>query len=202
MGVDFDIKVEAQGDFNQIAKEVEKDLQRQLYESTVAKVHDAVVSESREVLQRHIRDDVYGMYQPQGELHYIRRSDKTGLGTSLLESADEKHAKSIFQLKSGGVWESGIRYEPTGEHANFEWSDPDLEPDRLIGRIEKKDPPYNFEPKKRKVPKRPFWQNFVEEMIEGGQFAQTVEKILKEQGIAEPGDTITGVTRDESDGNY
>lgn len=203
MSLGYDIKVETKEDFHQIAKEIENDLQRQLYGGAVAAVNEAVVSDLREVLRRHIRDDVYGMYEPSpdAEIKYLRRSEHTGMGTSLLESADEKHAKSLFELKSGGVWVSGISYEPTGEHENMEWSDPDIEPDRLISRIENKVPPYNFE-HKRKIPKRPFWQNFVEEMIEGGQFARTVEEILKEKGIAEPGDTIMGVTRDESDGNY
>ena len=202
MSLGIEMKVEAKEDFNQIAKEVEKDLQRQLYGGAVAAVNEAVVAELREILRRHIRDDVYGRYTPQGEMKYLRRSEHQGLGTSLRESADEDHAKSIFNMKSGGVWESGICYEPTAEHENAEWSDPDLEPDRLISRIENKDPPYHFEPKKRKIPKRPFWQNFVEEMIEGGQFARTVEEILKEKGIAEPGDVISGIIRDESDGNY
>ena len=202
MSLGIDIKMEVQGDFRQIANDVERDLQKQLYGGAVAAVNDAVVTELRDVLGFHIRHDVYEAYEPKGLIHYERRSKHRGLGTSLLESADEDHAQSIFKLESGGKWVSGISYEPTAEHENYEWSEPDLEPDRLISRIENKDPPYNYEPRRGKIPKRPFWQEFVTEMIEGGRFAKTVEEILKEKGIAEPGDSITGVIRDESDGNY
>ena len=202
MGLGYDINVEVREGFNQISKEVEKELQKKLYGGAVAAVSSAVATELRDVLGFHIRHDVYDAYEPTGLIHYERRSENSGLGTSLLESADEDNAQSIFKLESNGSWTSGIRYEPTAEHENYEWSDPDLEPDRLISRIEKKDPPYNFEPKKGKIPKRPFWQEFVAEMIEGERFAKTVEEILKEKGIAEPGDSITGVVREESDGNY
>ena len=202
MSLGYDIKVETKEDFNQIAKEIEKELQKQLYGGAVAAVSDAVAKELRDVLGFHIRHDVYDAYEPKGLIHYERRSEHRGLGTSLLESADEDHAQSIFKLESNGSWTTGIRYEPTAEHEHYEWSEPDLELDRLISRIEKKEPPYNYEPRTGKIPKRPFWQEFVTEMIEGGRFAKTVEEILKEKGIAEPGDSITGVIRDESDGNY
>ena len=52
------------------------------------------------------------------------------------------------------------------------------------------------------IPERPFWQNFIEELIEGGRLERTVEAELKRRGIAEPGDHITGVIRDDADGNY
>lgn len=203
MSIGIDVKVVVTSTAEQIQKEVETDVQRQLFAgNAVVKVHEAVVTELRDVLGFHIRHDVYEAYTPTGEVHYKRRKDNGDFGTSLLKSADKDHAESIFDLEHGGRWKSGIRYEPTAEHENWRWSDPDLKPDELIGRIEKKEPQYNFNPIRGEIPDRPFWQDFVTEMIEGGRFASTLEKILKEQGIAEPSDTITGITRDSSDGNY
>lgn len=196
MGVNFGITMRAEIDPSKLQKEVEKELSVQIYGKTVVPVSQGVFAEMRDALEEHIKSDVYAEWEPS---KYLRRSEHTGMGTSLLESAE--NAQAIYK-KDGYKWTSGLRYEPTAEHDNPEWSDPDMEPDRLIGRIEKKIPPYIYEPIRGEIPKRPFWQNFVTEMIEGGRLARTVETILKEKGIAEPGDSIRDVLREESDGNY
>lgn len=160
-------------------------------------VSEAVFSEMRDSLDSHVRDDVYGApYTPK---EYVRRSQHPEYGTSLRKSAQE--AESIGPVDYETMeWAAGLRYEPTGEHEHKAWSE--LDGDELIGRIEKKDPAYTFESKKKPIPKRPFWQNFVWDQIEGGEIEKTLDRVLKELGIAEAGDKIDGVIRGDEDGKY
>lgn len=192
---DIGIKIEASG-FEQI----EKEARTILTPSKGRQLSNAVYADMKEALEMHIRSDVYKGYYPK---MYKRRSDEPRRGISLAESVtDDRYTKQIgpFDFKAMELV-SGLSYEPTGKHEEtWRWSD--ANGDELIGRIEKKDPPYNWEPKKEKIPERPFWQLFVEEMIEGGRFARTVEAELKRLGIAEPEDHITGVIRQNEDGNY
>ena len=192
---EFGVKIEASG-FDEIEKEARKII-------TAAKgraISNAVYADMKEALEAHIRSDVYKGYYPK---MYKRRSDEPRRGISLAESVtDQRYTKQIGPFDYASMeLVAGLSYEPTGEHdETWRWSD--ASGDALIGRIEKKDPPYNWEPKKEKIPERPFWQLFIEEMIEGGRFARTVEAELKKLGIAEPEDHITGVTRQNEDGNY
>lgn len=158
-----------------------------------AQITEAVNEYARNALADHVQSDVYdGPYQPR---EYLRRSDTPVYGKSLKQSAYE--AKGIGPA-DGGNWVAGIDYEPTGEHANYEWDTADG--DRLIGRIEHKSPMYTYYPKFGHIPDRPFWTNFVEEMIEGGGFDEAVITALQEQGfeIESAGDVI----RESGDGNY
>lgn len=192
---DISVKVTASG-----FEEIEQEAKRLFTASVARELSNAVYADMKDALQEHIRDDVYAAYTPK---EYIRRSKDPSMGTSLRASVEnESYTQQIgpFDYSTGEVV-AGLSYEPTGEHENWKWTD--LDGDKLIGRIEKKEPPYNWEPKKGpKIPERQFWQLFVEEMIEGGRFARTVESELKRMRIAEPGDHITGVIRDDADGNY
>ena len=73
--------------------------------------------------------------------------------------------------------------------------------DDLIGRIEKHDPEYNWLPKKGKqIPNRPFWQNFVDEMVDDAELERFFVNAMKTQGFEiEIG---CGVERETSDGKY
>lgn len=192
---DIGISVEASG-FEAIEKEA-----KTFFTASVAReLANVVYADMKEALEQHIREDVYQEY-PDPKM-YKRRKDDPRRGTSLLASVDDvNYTKQIgpFDYTTGQVV-AGLSYEPTGEHENWRWSD--ASGDDLIGRIEKKDPKYNWEPKNGEIPKRPFWQRFVEEMIEGGRFARVVEAELKRRGIAEMTDHITDVVRDNADGNY
>lgn len=192
---DISVLVQASG-FESIEKEA-----KMFFTARVAKeLANLVYADMKDALEQHIREDVYQEY-PDPKM-YKRRKDDPRRGTSLLASVEDKeYTKQIgpYDYSTGQVV-AGLSYEPTGEHENWRWSD--VSGDELIGRIEKKEPKYNWEPKDGEIPKRPFWQRFVEEMIEGGRFARVVEDELKRMGIAEPTDHITGVTRENADGNY
>lgn len=192
---DIGIKIEASG-FESIEKET-----RLILNAMVAReVSNAVYGEMKDALEQHIKDDVYREYSPK---EYIRRSKDSNMGVSLRKAVFEKeYTQQIGPYDYTTMdWVAGLSYEPTGKHENIMWAD--LDGDELIRRIERKDPPYNWEPiKGPKIPERPFWQLFIEELIEGGRFARVVERELKERGIMEPGDRVTGVTRQNEDGNY
>jgi len=192
---DIGVKIEAFG-FEGIEKEVKLILNAKVGRE----ISNAVYSELKNTLEQHIKDDVYREYSPK---EYIRRSENPSMGISLYQAVSEEqytHQIGPFDYSSM-EWVAGISYEPTGQHENILWSD--LSGDELIRRIETKRPPYNWEPRKPPlIPKRPFWHRFVKEMIEGGRFAEVIERELKERGIMEPGDRVTGVTRQSGDGNY
>lgn len=196
MSAGINMKIEATGFEN-----IEKEAKRILTAAVGRKLSNAVYEDMKSALEAHIRSDVYDAYYPK---MYKRRSERPGArGTSLADSVyDDSFTKQIgpFDYATAELI-SGLSYEPTGEHEEtWQWSD--ASGDELIGRIEKKNPPYNWEPKKGEIPKRPFWQLFVEELIEGGRIARTVEAELKRLGIAEPEDHISGVVRQSEDGNY
>lgn len=179
-------------------EEIEKEAQRMLTAEKCRAVSNAVYADMKEALEAHIVDDVYDAYSPT---QYLRRKDHESMGVSLLKSAENAQQIGPFDYSSRDYWVTGLAYEPSGEHENIEWSD--VDGDKLISRIEKKDPPYRFEPRKGpKIPKRPFWQLFVEELIESGRLERSVKRELIAQGIAEPSDNITGIIRHNEDGNY
>lgn len=182
-------------------EEIEKEAKRLFTVSVAKELSNAVYADMKAALEDHIREDVYREYTPKKN-GYERRSDDPNRGVSLLASVeDEDYTKQLDPLDyaTGNVI-AGLSYEPTGEHENWRWSD--TGGDELIGRIEKKEPKYNWEPRDGSLKERPFWQNFVTEMIEGGRFARVVEEELKRMGIAEKTDHISGVTRENADGNY
>lgn len=193
----FGVKIEASG-FESIEKET-----RMILNAKVGKeISNAVFADMKDALEEHIRDDVYShaIYKPT---KYLRRSDDSNMGVSLRKAvSEEEYTQQIGPYDYATMdWVAGLSYEPTGKHEHEEWSD--TNGDALIGRIERKDPPYNWEPiKGPKIPERPFWQLFIEELIEGGRFAHVIERELKERGIMEPEDRVTGVTRQSEDGNY
>ncbi len=151
-----------------------------------------------ETLRKHIDSDVYRAYKPK---IYERRSDDPSLGTPLNDMG-----KNVTQFKPFGGKTSdtsfsvtgGISYDPTGEHQNSEWSD--VNENALIGRIERKSPPYNWEPKNGRLKPRPFWQNTVSEMTDGGEAERAIIWAFGEKGIEL--DMDSGVERESSDGDY
>jgi hypothetical protein len=194
---DIGVKIEASG-FETIEKEAKLILNAKVGEE----ISNAVYADMKDALEEHIRDDVYShaIYEPKT---YLRRSEHRGMGVSLRKAVTKKeYTQQIGPFDYATMeWVAGLSYEPTGKHENLDWYG--VDGDLLIGRIEKKEPPYQYEPRKGKgIPERPFWQNFIEELIEGGRLERTVEAELKRRGIAEPGDHITGVIRDDADGNY
>ena len=150
---------------------------------------DGVGERMKDALAAHIETDVYGAYSPR---QYKRRSEDGSRGKPLSDMT----ANAKVYNKGAGL---SLHYKPTGDHEIRKWSG--VDGDDLIGRIEKKDPMYHFYPTEGEIPDRPFWQNFVSEMIEGGALDDYFAAEMLLQGIVverEDG----GVLREPGDGEY
>lgn len=154
--------------------------------AAMGKAMDEVGADMQEALARHIETDVYPAYQPK---MYERRYDNGGL---------------VAQARSAKVYNHGagvsLEYKPDGTHPTISgWHK--VDGDDLIGRIEKHSPEYNWLPKRGKqIPNRPFWQNFVDEMVEDAELERFFVNAMKAQGFEiEIGG---GVERDSQDGQY
>lgn len=115
---------------------------------------NAVSSDMMAALKNHIELDVYAAYDPKD---YLRRSDNPQYGTPL-NSNDNIGAVVVDNTLIFG-------YAPTGEHALY---DEEINDDELI-RVISLAEGYQWDVGKRKIPPRPFWHNFLSEMIYGKQ---------------------------------
>ena len=132
---------------------------------------ETAIDDARDVLKKHITQDVYKAYSPTA---YKRRSDDSAMGTPLSDmDAYSKIIKPAGGNVSGNlVVTSRLFYNPEGGHKVAKWSSKSAKKGKgvnnvdfndLIGRIEKKSPAYNWG--QDMVPPRPFWQNFVDDMV-------------------------------------
>ena len=162
----------------------------------IADAAESAMKESEEVLKRHIWEDVYSesVYSPKV---YERRSDNPSLGTPL-----DNMAENVVLIKPTGGNAGGqlqltakLYYRPQGGHKVKKWNTASY--DALIGRIEKKSPAYTYD--NGGIPPRPFWQNFVKEMVENGELEQAFVRALKtkEEVVADG-----AITPDASDTEY
>lgn len=154
--------------------------------AAMAKAMDDVGADMQEALARHIETDVYPAYSPK---MYERRYDNGGL---------------VAQARSAKVYNHGagvsLEYKPDGTHPTVSgWHK--VDGDDLIGRIEKHSPEYNWLPKRGKqIPNRPFWQNFVDEMVDEAELERFFVNAMKAQGFEiEIGG---GIERESQDGQY
>lgn len=122
----------------------------------------ALADDMRSCLEDHIEADVYDEFQPR---EYVRRRDSGGL-------SDMQANTTVYSDERLGGMELTLLYQPDGirdgEGNEIENA---VSGDDLVNRIEKKDPEYNW---RRKPKKRPFFRNFVEEMIEGRRAEDTL----------------------------
>lgn len=147
---------------------------------------NAVGANMQEALARHIETDVYDQYSPKT---YERRYENGGL---------------VAQARTARVYNHGagvtLEYKPDGMHpTEARWHK--VDGDELIGRIEKHEPEYNWQPKKKKIPNRPFWQNFVDELVDEKELERYFVDAMRENGATDiigDGDVI----REANDGNY
>lgn len=105
-------------------------------------------------LAEHVQGDVYEKFDPKT---YVRRGEYGGLA--------DIEGSSLFDVRQNGV---RMIYLPSGESEQVE--DP-INGDALIGRIENRNPDYDWT---RKPRKRPFFTRFLEEMIEDGRAERTL----------------------------
>ena len=192
-----------------------KDYGEALPADKMQRIAESVGNVMKETLEYRIEEDVYKEYTPRV---YPRRSEHPGYGVALnnMEKTVTLYPKSI-----PGKAEVTFMYQPSGEHSGTfgdfyddkkllrihkKASDP-IKPnpvhgDDLIRRIET-GRGYDYRPSsKDKHPftePRPFWANFVAEMLEGGEFDRAVKSAFAAEGI-DIQDVHT--ERENSDGNY
>lgn len=147
----------------------------------------ALADDMRLCLQDHVEADVYDRFQPT---EYVRRGENGGL-------ADMQGSATVYSDERDGGMNLTLLYHPSGAtDGEGNDVDPHVDGDDLITRIEKKDPEYNW---RRKPPKRPFFSNFVQEMVDGGRAEETLVRAINAAeptlGMAEN----AGMIREEDD---
>lgn len=146
-----------------------------------------MADDMRLCLQDHVENDVYDQFWP---IEYVRRRDHGGL-------ADMQASATVYSDERDGGMNLALRYQPSGaEDGEGNEIDPHVDGDDLVKRIEKRNPDYNWT---RKPPKRPFFSNFVQEMIDGGRAEET---LVRAMNAADPALGLTengGVMREEDD---
>ena len=152
----------------------------------VGEASEKALDEARDTLREKIITEVYAksIYTPTV---YKRRSEKSGRGIPL---SDVQAYSKIIPYAGGNIngtlqTTTRLYYNPRGEHTVSKWHSVDY--NELIGRIEKKDPPYKWNPKNREIPPRPFWQHFIDEMVNQKELEKAFVFALK----AKEKETIT-----------
>lgn len=173
-----------------------KDFKNFVVLALAQKATPAVQSSMFDTLKKHIDKDVYEAYDPK---EYERRRG----GPNALDDLSNGDILSLLGPVGGAMptgdfqIAAGITYDPRGTHQNPKWSSND-DPNEIIGRIETKSPPYKYG---KGVPKRPFWQRTVQELIEGGELGKTFIQAMNEAGLEiEMG--YDEVERESNDGDY
>ena len=208
----LDIKIESEESLDDDLKEF-KNVLMSYAMTALFSVQDAMFNS----LHEHINKDVYDVYHPTD---YPRRKDNPQFGTplddvlnygSLIGPFNKIYASGDFSLHGG------ISYDPRGEHCG---TTADLDPDSkyydadnpkplkpnpvhendLIRRIETGEG-YDWKVPKVVYKGRPFWQNFVKEMIEGGQIAVAFRYDMISHGV-DVEMTYDEVEREPQDGDY
>lgn len=145
----------------------------------------AVGSELTKQLQKHIQEEVYSpeAYTPKS---YMRRIDYGG-GTPIIS------AKNMdLQLNKMSLTFS---YEPSGRNTRYPNSDY-VDGDKLINAIENSD--YTWKGTEH-IPKRPFWNNFVDDMV--GASGQAERIFVKGMNTAQPDLQVKTDGNMSTDGN-
>lgn len=128
----------------------------------------AVGSEMTKQLQKHIQDEVYDAYTPKS---YMRRIDY-GSGTPIISPKN-------MDLQFGKM-SLTFSYEPNGRNARYPDSDY-VDGDELINAIENSDYTWNGT---EDIPKRHFWNHFVDDMV--GASGQAEQVFVKGMNTAQP----------------
>ena len=151
----------------------------------------ALQDDMKVCLHEHIDSDVYGAFEPAA---YVRRGDDGGLS-----DMEKNTSSSPPPSEFGGGVTVRLDYTPDGQtdgmgreltvHADG---------DSLIGRIEHRTPDYP-RPPHRSPGDRPFFRNFVQEMVDGGRAEETLVRamnaVVPSLGVTADGSVI----REEDD---
>lgn len=170
-GVTLTIKVDFQAD--ELNDEFRTELQK--IEPRIENGMAAVASAARSSLKSHIQSDVYDKWNPST---YLRT------GAIISDGAMETSVSS---------YRMSLEYTPDG--SSEQWEHP-VSDNALVARIESGS---GYEWRKHPGP-RPFWQKFVDEMINGGMAEAFDSAMYAELGDIYEGGTV--VTRESGDGEY
>lgn len=121
-----------------------------------------LTAEMEKSLETHVQEDVYDKYEPSV---YIRRYEDGGI----IDMGLNQH----FTYGDGTI---EMTYDPSGSIDHLppgRYPEP-IHGDMLISRIERKHPPYNWGGTQYYIPPRPFFSNFVDEMIEGNRAEEAI----------------------------
>lgn len=145
-----------------------------------------LADDMRLCLQDHVEADVYDKFQPT---EYVRRREDGGL-------ADMRASATVYSDERDGGMNLTLLYQPSGAtDGNGEPIEPHVDGDDLTNRIEKNDPAYNWSGRPKD---RPFFHNFVEEMLDG----RAEETLVRAMNGADPTLGMAadmGVIREEDD---
>lgn len=209
--IELDFELDGLGTLEQDSKEIIEYIYMLLQYKVLPKVQE----DMRDALNRHIEKDVYEAY-PKPKRYERRRNGENALND--LDNPDIFMRSSVIATQPYGSQNgngefslsAGIYYTPSGKHHVKRWSSDtpeeeqyslgvyNVDGDLLIGRIEDKTPDYNWGDG---VPKRPFWQKFVTELVEDEGISVSVAEALKTAGFdvqMEKDDVI----REPQDGDY
>lgn len=115
-----------------------------------------VASELTPALQRHIRKDVYEAYTPR---RYQRRYDHPEYGRSLFDIGNMNWSIT----RNGGMESVEFSYEPDGRNTHYPSKDYYEEGNSIIRALQE-DIGYLWRSRGSIGRKRPFWDNFVDEV--------------------------------------
>lgn len=146
----------------------------------------ALADDMRLCLQDHVEADVYDRFQPT---EYLRRREDGGLD-------DMRASATVYSDERDGGMNLTLLYHPSGAtDGNGEPINPHVDGDDLVNRIEKNDPAYNWG---RRPKNRPFFRNFVEEML-GGRAEETLVRAMNGADPTLGMAADMGVIREEDD---
>lgn len=190
--IDLDLKLDGEESLDEDMREFKNYLLLAITEKALPEVQAAMYRS----LVKHVEMDVYAAYEPK---EYERRR---GGNYALDDFGNPQVFESIGPvggpIGTGGFeLTAGITYDPRGYHSNPAWSTND-DPNEIIGRIENHEPPYKYG---RGVPKRQFWQRFVNEMIDGSVIGTTFISAMREAGL-DIEMAYDEVEREAKDGDY
>lgn len=205
---DIELRFESKWDYS---FDAEMTAFKALLAKTIKKALKEVNVDMQDVLKKHIEKDVYdpSVYYPD---EYVRRSENPGLGTPLsnLKANVLSPVTEADVINDTVAANTRFQYMPTGEHSVPKWSSAakqdnpnfpkNLDGNELIRRIETKNPRYNWG--QHKVPKRPFWQNTVDELIEGGAAADSFDRWMTQYGGTLEYEGGSTAVREPGDGEY
>lgn len=153
----------------------------QRFKAALAGAMPTLREDLSQCLFEHVQGDVYEKFDPK---EYIRRGEYGGLA--------DIDGNTQFTVSEDSV---SMDYQPSGESEQVESP---LNGDALIGRIEHLDPPYDWT---RRPPARPFFENFVTEMVEDGRAEKKLVWAMNQQD-GELEIEANGCTSREGDEGY